>query len=191
MAKYKQTGFTLIELMVTVVVASILAATAIPNFSSMVKNERTTSVYNGLVSELSYARSEAVKRSANVSICARATDTSCASGTSDWSDGWLVYVETVSNSTLDANEEILRVNQKVEDTQNLSSQGFTNPSTITYSPRGSSSSTGYFSVCDDRGSEYAKAINILITGSVKKAVDTPGDTDSIVEDMSGTNISCS
>lgn len=188
MAKINQAGFTLIELMVTVVIASILAATAIPSFNNMIKNGRTMSVYNGLVSELSYARSEAVKRSQNVSVCARASDTSCASGTSDWSDGWLVYVETINNSSLDNGEEILRVNQKLVNDLKLNAHDFSNTTIITYRPRGNTNSPGYFTVCDDRGSDYAKAVNILITGAVRKAVDA-NDND-IVEDMSGTDINC-
>lgn len=188
MAKINQAGFTLIELMITVVIASILAATAIPSFNNMIKNGRTMSVYNGLVSELSYARSEAVKRSQNVSVCARASDTSCASTTSDWSDGWLVYVETINNSSLDNGEEILRVNQKLVNDLTLNAHDFSNTTVITYRPRGNTSSPGYFTVCDDRGSDYAKAVNILITGAVRKAVDA-NDND-IVEDMSGTDINC-
>lgn len=189
MAKYNQAGFTLIELMVTVVIASILAATAIPSFSNMIKNGRTMSVYNGLVSELAYARSEAVKRSQNVSVCARASDTSCASSTADWSDGWLVYVETINNSSLDAGEEILRVNQKLLNDLTLKVHDFNNTAVITYRPRGNTSSPGYFTVCDDRGDTYAKAVNLLITGAVRKAVDA--DDNDIVENMSGTDISCS
>lgn len=189
MAKINQAGFTLIELMVTVVVTSILAATAIPSFSKMIKDGRTMSVYNGLVSELSYARSEAVKRSDNVSVCARATDSSCATSTSDWSEGWLVYVEINNNNTLDANETVLRVNQKLQDQLELKAHGFTNTSVITYRPRGNTSSPGYFTVCDDRGNEHAKAVNLLITGAVRKAVDA--DNNNVVENMSGTDISCS
>lgn len=155
----------------------------------MIKDGRSTSAYNGLVSELSYARSEAVKRSNNVSVCARATDTSCATGSNDWSEGWLVYVESINNNTLDAGEELLRINQKLQNQLELKAYGFANTSVVTYTPRGNSGSQGHFTVCDDRGNEYAKAVNLLITGAVRKAVDANGNK--IVEDMSGTDVSCS
>ena len=79
-------GFTLIELMVALVVLSILTSVGVPSFSKMIKNSRQSATYNALISDLSFARSEAVKRSNVVVVCARNTDTSCQAS-NDWNDG--------------------------------------------------------------------------------------------------------
>jgi len=180
-------GFTLIELMVTVGVVAILAAVAIPSFSSMIQNGRQSSVYNGLISELNYARSEAVKRSTSVVVCARADDTSCAT-TAQWDDGWLVFVDTNRDGTIGAGEDILRVGESVSDKQTVIAEAFSNTAAVTYLGRGNTDSIGHFVICDDRGAEYAKAVNIVLTGAIRKAVDSNGNN--VVEDMSGADVSC-
>lgn len=76
-----QTGFTLIELMVTVSLLAILAGLATPSFREMVASQRLRSAAFSLVSDLTLARSEAVKRGASVSI----TPVSDA-----WAGGWHV-----------------------------------------------------------------------------------------------------
>lgn len=88
--KRQTAGFTLIELIVTISIATILASLAAPNFSRLIKENRLTAGTNELVSALILARSEALKRSNNVSICA-STDQATCSG-SDFSTGWVVFV---------------------------------------------------------------------------------------------------
>jgi len=81
-------GFTLIELMMAIVLVGILLGIGVPSFQSMMMNSRMTGDYNSLTANLNFARSEAIKRSAPVSVCARATDDTCGD---DWSVGWLVF----------------------------------------------------------------------------------------------------
>lgn len=66
-------GFTLIELMVTLVVAAILLAIAIPSFTYLTVSNKLTTSANSLVSNLAIARMAAVKRNADVGICANNT----------------------------------------------------------------------------------------------------------------------
>ena len=82
----KKRGFTLIELVVTLAVAGILLGIAIPNFQLFVMNNRMASQANDLITALSMARSEAVKRAANVMVC---SGTVCP-GAVSWTQGWIV-----------------------------------------------------------------------------------------------------
>ena len=83
-------GFTLIELMVTLAVLAIVLGLAVPSFSSMLQDNRASSMGAELQGALQVARSEAVKRRQSVIICrSNAAGTACEHG-EDWSGGWLV-----------------------------------------------------------------------------------------------------
>lgn len=55
-------GFTLVELMVTVVLLAILFSLAVPSFTGMVRNSQVRSVAESLQNGLRLAQSEAVRR---------------------------------------------------------------------------------------------------------------------------------
>lgn len=61
-------GFTIIEVMVTVVIAGILLTLALPAFNDMMARRRLEGQSNELVTDLSYAKSEAVQRNQNVRV---------------------------------------------------------------------------------------------------------------------------
>jgi type IV fimbrial biogenesis protein FimT len=61
-------GFTLIELVIAVSVLALLATLAIPMYASIVASNRTRAAAYSLVSALTLARSEAVKRNVPVSV---------------------------------------------------------------------------------------------------------------------------
>lgn len=82
----KDRGFTIVELMITLLVASIIMAFAMPSFLRMVQDFQVSSQANILLGSLQMARSEAVKRGMNVNIAA-------ASGT-DFATGWCIYTST-------------------------------------------------------------------------------------------------
>jgi type IV fimbrial biogenesis protein FimT len=76
-------GFTLLELMVTIAVLAILTTIAVPNFRDLIQNNRVTTQANELVSALTFARTEAVKRGRNVEVAVAAAN-----------PGWTVTVTT-------------------------------------------------------------------------------------------------
>lgn len=125
----KSAGFTLIELMVTISVAAILLAVAVPNFRDLIMNNRLASQTNDFVSTLNMARSEAVKRSTAVSILAKTP-----SASNEFGGGWTIFVDTNRNGVIDSGELTLRDNGNIEGGNTLDSRN--NISVITFLPSG-------------------------------------------------------
>ena len=84
-------GFTLVELMVTIVVLAILLAIGIPSFASLIASNRLTSATNELIASLQAARTEALRRNARVTVCPAAPNANACSGA--WRDGWMAFVD--------------------------------------------------------------------------------------------------
>ncbi len=95
-----QSGFTLIELIITVTIFGILLAIAIPNFADLVRNQRIKAAASDVYAALIFARSEAIKRNANVSVCQ----------TSDWAGGWSIKTPDCVGTELKKQDTIAGVN---------------------------------------------------------------------------------
>jgi type IV fimbrial biogenesis protein FimT len=108
----KQQGLTLIELMVTLAVAIILITVGMPMFTGMAANNRATTQANTFLSALKLARSEAVKRATEVSVCAVADPDAnpVICGTSaDWGNGLLVFTDTATAGVVDGTDQRIKV----------------------------------------------------------------------------------
>ena len=95
-------GYTLMELLVAVAVAAILAMVAIPKFNYSMRNNRGVSDANSIVSILTLARSEAIKRDVTVSVCATTDGTSCITTGTAWENGMLVFVDYNGNGVYES-----------------------------------------------------------------------------------------
>ena len=62
-------GFTLVELVVTMVIAAVLLVVAIPSLEDAVLNTKLRAQSNAFLASLYLARSEAIKRNARVVVC--------------------------------------------------------------------------------------------------------------------------
>ena len=187
-------GFTLVELLITVVVAGVLMSIAAPNFSDAMQNSRQTVIVNELMGALRYARSEAIKQSTRTAVCARGADTSCGN---DWNQGHIVFVDNgATPGDIDTDETVLRVSTAAEQGDIFNRARLVNTNEeplprpfIRFGPRGTSnwSGAGYFIVCDSRGDEFARAINLTLSGDPRRA--RYDDTDSLIN-VFGETVSC-
>lgn len=96
----RSSGFTLIELMITLALAAIILSAAVPSFRALVQNNRITAQVNEFITALSLARSEAVKRGVSVRVCTSVNGASCAGG-GDWEQGLIVFSDINGNGTPD------------------------------------------------------------------------------------------
>lgn len=85
----RQRGFTLIEILVVISMMALLAALAAPSFNQAILSNKLTSYSNTFMASAQIARSEAIKRNVQVTLCRSADGATCAtSGT--WQQGWIV-----------------------------------------------------------------------------------------------------
>jgi type IV fimbrial biogenesis protein FimT len=126
-------GFTLIELLVTLALAAILLGIGIPSMRDFVANHRVGGAAQELYAALSYARSEAVKRNAEVGVTP-------AGG--QWQDGWSV--------TSAGNGELYRQQPALE---GISAAG---AATIRYRGDGRVQAAASVTFCDNPGSTAVK-----------------------------------
>jgi type IV fimbrial biogenesis protein FimT len=100
-------GFSLLELMFTLTVAAILLGVGVPSFVDTIRSNRATTNINELSSAFAIARSEAIRRGANITACRSTDGATCGA---DWGDGWIVFVDGAATDTAaPVLGEILRV----------------------------------------------------------------------------------
>jgi type IV fimbrial biogenesis protein FimT len=97
----------LLELIVTIGIAAILAAIAVPSFQYVLNDNRMSAEVNDLLGAMQFARAEAIKEGNDVVVCASTNGTAC-SGATAWQSGWIVFSDPDNNGTFEAGETILQ-----------------------------------------------------------------------------------
>lgn len=177
-------GFTLVELIVTVAVVGLLAAITIPNMRVFIQNARVTSQANDLLADLNLARSEASKRGVNLVACpsssSEAATPACDTGNL-WERGWIIFADTNGDGALGSDEQVVRAHSALEGANTLR-HNQAGMNTLVYSPSGTTSPTPasgtriIFSVCDDRGVSKARGVTIETTGRAASVQNTSATT---------------
>jgi type IV fimbrial biogenesis protein FimT len=172
MTKRAAQGFTLVELMVTVSVLAIVLGFGVPGFQELILNNRITTQANEFVAALNFARSEAIKRGTRITVC-KSSDGSNCSGSNNWDQGWLVFVDDNNNAAVDGGEQILKVYSSLR-ASTLSGNGNV-ASYVSYVSSGFTQLTsgafqaGTFTLCpDSSGSGRSIVINAMGRAMVNK-----------------------
>ncbi len=127
MTSRNQSGFTLYELLITIVIIGIVLSFGIPNFGEFTRNSRITGTANDLHSSFFLGRSEAARSKSNITICASNNSmgaATCTGGTFD--DGWIIFVDLDGNiqrpagPNVPGGENLLRRHPPIDDAIDIS-----------------------------------------------------------------------
>lgn len=150
-------GFTLIELAATMAILALLAGVALPPMQAFVQHQRASAATSSLIVQMQLARLSAIERNRRTVLCPSSDGTTCASGT-DWSQGWLLFVDEDCNRRPDAADEILRVEQ-APTSGHLRIASSAGRQQLRYLPDGTSAGTNLtLSICSQDGALLAKVI---------------------------------
>ncbi len=174
------TGFTLVELLVTLAVAAVLITAAAPMLSGFLIRQDMNAAANEFTGALQMARVEAVTRNTCVAVCRRAASGAalCAGEDGPWTTGWLVYEKPSCAATAEPDEpaagQALRAQAPMVATLSLeNANGGDASEIIVFSPRGVVVGTaGSMRITDSRDAAGAYARDIVLSrmGRVRTTV---------------------
>lgn len=175
----RQRGFTLVELLVTLLIMVIMVAIAIPAMQGTTGGGAVRSKIKDLRSTLADARVTAADSSANlpVVVCVTTDGATCGTAADPWEGGWISFVDEDGDGSLDAdNEEILVIHPPAAAGDDLVIR--TNPAVaaITFRGDGTVAAAVDIWVCasaDD--SAYRQALRVQLTGIVRYWRDSDGN----------------
>jgi len=194
-SKYSQSGFNIIEVMIVVVIISIVGSLAVPSYQTFIRNLALTGTANEITATLQTARTEAIKRSQNVTVCFKQNDNGTLCRTRDSSkvnvNYIYVFLDVNNNLVLDPGEVTLftsnQFNEQVK--FNLPEAvrpifGSTDTQSIVYNSRGQAiidqnpaNRSTVIGLCDDRKTnDVGRYVSIGNTGraSTGRLIDSKG-----------------
>lgn len=159
----RKRGFTLLETLVTLVIAGILLTVAIPELTDLIRYNRSVAAINSLVRAFNFARYNAISRDRYVTIC-RSNDGRQCSRDASWNDGWLIFVNLDRDypAHVDTGESVLYTHGPMTTGNGIIS----NRSAFTFRPRGIYSTNGTLLYCST-GDIHDQALVINVMGRIR------------------------
>ena len=153
----RHAGVTLVEMIVSILVLSILAAIATPAMGNLLEQQRAVTATNALITQLATARMTAISRRTIAVFCPSVDGRRCDAG-SDWSGGWLLFLDRDGNHQPDRPEDIVSTDNTPlsRHLQLNSSAGRTQ---VRYRPDGGSAGSNLtVSICNRKGHLLSRVV---------------------------------
>ena len=158
-------GFTLYELLITLVLVALLTSLALPSLAGSIARGRQSVEIDALFHAVHLARKESILKRKVVSLCPTLDGRQC-SAEKDWSGGWLLFENRDRDSPprVDAGESVLRQHHVGDNIHIVANRkGFTLRATFLRATNGT------FVFCDPAGRIEPKALVISYTGRPRVA----------------------
>lgn len=105
--RHGQRGVTLLEVITVMGIVAILMALAVPSYRYVTNANRIAGEANGLLGDLQFARSEAIKEGQPVSVCVSSDSVTCLPANNNWQNGWMVFSDVNGDGVFDAGSDTL------------------------------------------------------------------------------------
>lgn len=165
----KNQGFTLYELLITIMLVALISSLAVPSLAATIARQRQRVEIDALFHAIHLARKESIMRRKVVSLCPSLDGRQCTPSR-DWSTGWLMFENRDRDSPprIDDGEPVL-ASHRVADHVRISAnrKGFTLRATFLRATNGT------FVFCDPEQRITPKALVISYTGRPRVARHTP------------------
>lgn len=181
-------GFSLLEMLVVLAIASGLLAMAVPSFQTIPPQARSGAAINQTIGAVSFARSAAVLQRTPVTLCPGA-ENQCL-GRDQWHRGALIFQDPNQNGRREAGEAVLSALSGLRDGDRLYWRSFRNRGYLRFLPVGYTHwQNGNFLYCpENRDATLARMLIVNAQGRTRVARDADGD--GVAEDARGRPIAC-
>jgi len=160
-------GFTLIELMIVMVVTVILFGVALPALSNGLEAARSVDARSNLLASLTIASNKAALTGTRAVLCPSTNGSDCVDSP-DWSQGWIVFLDTDGDREVGSGEHILQQTEALAGKVRLrSTVGRTR--IVFQGNGGNAGSNVTFTLCDGRGTTQARALILNNQGRLREA----------------------
>jgi type IV fimbrial biogenesis protein FimT len=159
-------GFTLVEMIVTVALTAVLLTVGVPGFRDVVIGNQRSGISLDLYADLQLARSQAITRNQQVSICKSLDGMECAE-TSDWSSGWIVFANPAKLDDPATPESVLSTRERLAAPEfTLRPMGTPGRARFDFKPDGRSVQADALLLCHASPKITGRKIRLLASGAV-------------------------
>jgi type IV fimbrial biogenesis protein FimT len=120
-SRLRQSGITLVELIIVMVLVGILVAIGVPSFQSVTTSSRMSAESNDLLGDMQYARAEAAREGQAITVCISSNGTTCDTASTTWQEGWIVFSDLKSDQQVDTGDAVLRIQKALSGTDTFTS----------------------------------------------------------------------
>jgi type IV fimbrial biogenesis protein FimT len=137
-------GMTLVELATVIAIMAVLAALAAPSFVGLIRSSNVSGVVNTFMSDMRFARSEAIRRGGAVIMCRsnlpEAASPTCGTGSgpggNGWVSGWLIFEDRDNSNNYNTGDQLLKIQPAITSVDTFLESGSSSSTKFEFTPTG-------------------------------------------------------